>query len=92
MILTKLLSLVSSNRERVLIFDDSLYSRARSKTVELLARVHDHTTGQLVKGFRMLTIGWPVPTIKIAGYRRSIQTLTSEPLTTSDVGGSEKVN
>ncbi|TFJ91411.1 hypothetical protein E4U82_17805 [Lentibacillus salicampi] len=57
-IVTKLLSLVSSDRERVLIFDDSLYSRARSKAVELLARVHDHTTGQFVKGFRMLTLGW----------------------------------
>lgn len=57
-IVTKLLSLTSSDRERVLIFDDSLYSRARSKTVELLARVHDHTTGQFVKGFRMLTLGW----------------------------------
>ncbi|MDC3415142.1 transposase [Terrihalobacillus insolitus] len=57
-IVSKLLSLVSSDRERVLIFDDSLYSRARSKSVELLARVHDHTTGQFVKGFRMLTLGW----------------------------------
>jgi hypothetical protein len=57
-IVTKLLSLVSNNRERVLIFDDSLYSRARSKAVELLARVHDHTTGKYVKGFRMLTLGW----------------------------------
>ncbi len=50
--------LVSNNRERVLIIDDSLYSRARSKAVELLARVHDHTTGKFVKGFRMLTLGW----------------------------------
>lgn len=57
-IVAKLLDLVSSDRERVLIFDDSLYSRARSKTVELLARVHDHTTGRYVKGFRMLTLGW----------------------------------
>lgn len=57
-IVTKLLSLVSSNRERVLIFDDSLYSRARSKAVELLSLVHDHTTGHFVRGFRMLTLGW----------------------------------
>ena len=54
----KLLPLVSENRERVLILDDSLYSRARSKSVEMLALVHDHTTGQFVRGFRMLTLGW----------------------------------
>lgn len=57
-IVTKLVPLVSSNRERVLILDDSLYSRARSKAVELLALVHDHTTGEFVRGFRMLTLGW----------------------------------
>lgn len=57
-IVTRLLQLVSSDRERVLIFDDSLYSRAHSKAVELLALVHDHTTGQFVRGFRMLTLGW----------------------------------
>lgn len=33
-------------------------SRSWSEAVELLARVHDHTTGQFVKGFRMLTLGW----------------------------------
>ncbi|QZT33894.1 transposase [Caldalkalibacillus thermarum TA2.A1] len=38
--------------------DDSLYSRARSKAVELLAKVHDHTTGKFVRGFRLLTLGW----------------------------------
>ncbi|MEI3615057.1 IS4 family transposase, partial [Pseudogracilibacillus sp. SO30301A] len=57
-IVTRLLSLVSSDRERVLIFDDSLYSRARSKAVELLSLVFDHTTGDFVRGFRMLTLGW----------------------------------
>ena len=54
----KLLPLVSENRERVLILDDSLYSRARSKSVEMLALVHDHTTKKFVRGFRMLTLGW----------------------------------
>lgn len=58
-VITKtLLPLVSENRERVLILDDSLYSRARSKSVEMLALVHDHTTGHFVRGFRMLTLGW----------------------------------
>lgn len=50
--------LSSRNRKNVLIFDDSLYSRSRSKTVELLARVYDHVENRFVRGFRMLTLGW----------------------------------
>ena len=50
--------LTSENRENVLIFDDSIFSRNRSKSVELLARVHDHTRNIYLKGFRMLTLGW----------------------------------
>jgi len=50
--------LTSENRENVLIFDDSIFSRNRSKAVELLARVHDHTRNIYIKGFRMLTLGW----------------------------------
>ncbi|MCQ2010320.1 transposase [Sporolactobacillus sp. STSJ-5] len=53
-----LLPLTSDDRDRVLIFDDSLFSRNRSKAVELLAKVKDHTTGRYFKGFRMLTLGW----------------------------------
>jgi hypothetical protein len=37
---TKLDPLTDEDRVKVLIFDDSLFSRARSKTVELLANVH----------------------------------------------------
>ena len=55
---SKIYSLTSKNRVNVLIFDDSLYSRSRSKAVELLSRVHDHASGKYVKGFRMLTMGW----------------------------------
>lgn len=50
--------LTSKSRVNAFIIDDSLYSRSRSKKVELLARVHDHTTGKMVKGFSMLTLGW----------------------------------
>nr|WP_245799221.1 transposase [Virgibacillus siamensis] len=50
--------LTSKDRDRVLILDDSTYDRNRSKAVELLSRVKDHTTGLYVKGFRMLTLGW----------------------------------
>lgn len=47
-----------SNWKNVLILDDSLYSRSRSKAVELLAKVHDHVEHKYVNGFRMLTLGW----------------------------------
>jgi hypothetical protein len=50
--------LTSEDRVSVLIVDDSLYDRSRSKKVELLSRVFDHTTHKFVKGFKMLTIGW----------------------------------
>ncbi|MBF0554995.1 MAG: transposase, partial [Nitrospirae bacterium] len=47
-----------TSRDKVFIFDDSLYSRNRSKKVELLARVYDHVERRFCKGFRMLTLGW----------------------------------
>ena len=50
--------LTDENRESVLILDDSIYDRSRSKTVELLSRVYDHSTGKYIKGFRMLTLCW----------------------------------
>jgi hypothetical protein len=53
-----LLPLTDEATTKVLIADDTLYSRDRSKRVELLARVHDHNTGRYVRGFRMLTLGW----------------------------------
>jgi hypothetical protein len=50
--------LTGDERESVLIIDDSTYDRSRSKTVELLSRVKDHTTGRFIRGFRMLTLCW----------------------------------
>ena len=50
--------LTSEERRNVFIIDDSLFSRNRSKTVELLARVFDHAHQKYVYGFRMLTVGW----------------------------------
>jgi hypothetical protein len=50
--------LTGPDRTKVLIVDDSLFSRNRSKKVELLARVFDHTQHRYVKGFRKLTVGW----------------------------------
>ncbi len=50
--------LTSSKRVSVFIIDDSIYSRNRSKNVELLARIHDHVTHKFIKGFSLLTLGW----------------------------------
>jgi len=50
--------LTNDDRESVLIIDDSTYDRSRSKWVEVLSRVYDHSAGRFLKGFRMLTIGW----------------------------------
>lgn len=57
-IVSRLESLTDASNRKVLIADDTLYLRDRSKKVELLARVHDHNTGRYHKGFRMLTMGW----------------------------------
>ena len=48
----------SENRTNVLIIDDSIFERNRSKKVELLAKVYDHATHKYRFGFRMLTLGW----------------------------------
>ena len=57
-IINRLEALTEPSNLKVLIADDTLYLRDRSKAVELLARVHDHNTGRYHKGFRMLTMGW----------------------------------
>ena len=50
--------LTSADRVNVLILDDSIYHRARSKKVELLARLYDHAKKEFSYGFRMLTLCW----------------------------------
>lgn len=50
--------LADEGREKVLIFDSSTYDRSRSKKVELLAWVFDHTVGKSLRGFSMLVLGW----------------------------------
>ncbi len=57
-VIARMKALTSEDRVDVLIVDDSLYSRNRSKKVELAARVFDHAAHRFVKGFRMLTLGW----------------------------------
>lgn len=48
----------SEDRKNVLIIDDSMFERSRSKKVELLARVFDHARHVYKFGFRLLTLGW----------------------------------
>lgn len=48
----------SQDHANVLIIDDSLFERNRSKKVELLAKVYDHAKHAYKFGFRMLTLGW----------------------------------
>ena len=48
----------SEDRANVLIIDDSMFERNRSKKVELLAKVYDHAKHTYRFGFRMLTLGW----------------------------------
>ena len=50
--------MTDDDRESFPIVDDSPYDRSRSKSVERLSRVWDHTNGRLLKGFRMLTLCW----------------------------------
>ena len=46
--------LTHADRINVLILDDSIYHRARSKKVELLARLYDHAKKEFSYGFRLL--------------------------------------
>ncbi len=50
--------LTGSKRVKVLILDDSIVPRNRSKNVELLAKVYDHVSHRFQKGFTLLTLGW----------------------------------
>ena len=50
--------LTDEQRVNVLIVDDSMFSRGRSKKVELLAKVFDHAKGVYDLGFRLLTVCW----------------------------------
>lgn len=56
----KVSALTSHHRPKVLVVDDSMFERNRSKKVELLARCFDHSSQKMrfYKGFRMLTLGW----------------------------------
>lgn len=53
-----IIPLDSEDRTNVLIIDDSMFERNRSKKVELLAKVYNQAKLAYRFGFRMLTLGW----------------------------------
>lgn len=55
---TAFATLTRPERVNVLILDDSVIKRNRSKSVELLARIYEHVDHKFQKGFTLLTLGW----------------------------------
>jgi hypothetical protein len=55
---TFLVPLTNKDREKVLILDITIYNRARSRCVELLSRIRDHSKRQYLNGFRLMVLGW----------------------------------
>lgn len=83
----------SEERVNVLIIDDSMFERNRSKKVELLAKVYDHAKHAYKFGFRMLTLGWsdgstflPVNSILLSSENKKNRVNEAEPLDKRTVG------
>ena len=53
-----IIPLDSEDRANVLIIDDSMFERNRSKKIELLAKVYDHAKHKYRFGFRMHTLAF----------------------------------
>lgn len=50
--------LTGDDRVNVLIVDDTMYTCAGAKKVELLSKIYDHAKKKFNYGFRLLTLGW----------------------------------
>ena len=57
-VITYFSRLTRRERVKMLVLDDSVISRERSKKTELLSHVYDHVRGKTVKGFNLLALGW----------------------------------
>ena len=57
-VMTALRKLTCKDRVTVLVLDDSVLQRNRSKAVELLAKVYDHVFHEFVRSFNLLAQGW----------------------------------
>ena len=80
-----ILPLDSEDRANVLIIDDSMFERNRSKKVELPAKVYDHAKHKYRFGFRMLTLGWsagstflPVNSVLLSTENRKIASMKQQ--------------
>lgn len=83
----------SEERINVLILDDSMYERNRSKKVELLAKVFDHAKHAYKFGFRMLTLGWsdgttflPVNSVLLSTENKKNRMNEADPVDKRTVG------
>ncbi len=79
-------TLTRPERVKVLILDDTVVKRNRSKSVELLARVYDHVEHKFQKGFTLLTLGWSdgysfIPPDSTCFLRLPKATVIMKPLT-----------
>lgn len=57
-VIKDVVSRVSENCAKALVFDDSLYARTRGKGTELCGKVFDHNDHKMRLGFRMMTSLW----------------------------------
>ena len=57
-VITYFSGLTRPDRVKMLVLDDSIIPRERSKKTELLSHVYDHVRGKTVKGFNLLALGW----------------------------------
>ena len=57
-VITCFSGLTRPERVKMLVLDDSVVPRERSKKTELLSHVYDHMRGKTVKGFNLLALGW----------------------------------
>ncbi len=55
---TTIEKLTDEDRINVLIVDDTMFERNKSKNVELLSKVFDYANSKFIKGFCLLTLGW----------------------------------
>lgn len=62
--------LTSKDKKEVLILDDSVLHRERSKKAELLSWVHDHVQNRCVRGYALLT--WFIPDLMMQEYEKSL--------------------
>lgn len=92
-------TLTKKNRFKAFVLDDSVINRKRSKKVELLAYVFDHTINKTIKGFNLLTLGWtdgysfiPVAFNMLSSAKRSLRLCEAEAIDKRTVGYKNRIS